>query len=221
MFFSLDIATGLGEGKLKAVKFRLELILCRIFLVRRGWNANIYICVCVCVCVCVTTSQKHGFPWPSHATNLYRPSLPAGIRGYILYQYRAVVDRFYRVSQLLIVRVKGFTGVHRLWVPPYFSKSLLHVLFIYIYIYIYISKKAKIIITITVLDINVELIKIWRKLFFPTHVFPPRIWGWGTLKFYCSEIYVGKTIIFIYKTKKAVHIIIFWTNISKMISLWK
>ena len=37
----------------------------------------------------------------------YRPSLPAGVQGHILYQYRANVDRFKQVPQYLLVRVKG------------------------------------------------------------------------------------------------------------------
>ena len=37
---------------------------------------------------------KHRFPEPSLATRLYRPSLPAGLQGYILNRHRAAVDRF-------------------------------------------------------------------------------------------------------------------------------
>ena len=35
--------------------------------------------------------RQHGPPWPSLATCLYRPSLPVGLQGYILYRHRAVV----------------------------------------------------------------------------------------------------------------------------------
>ena len=44
---------------------------------------------------------------------------------------RAVVDSFYPDVQHLFFRVKGSTGKRRLWAHPYFSSSILHVLFIW------------------------------------------------------------------------------------------
>ena len=63
-------------------------------------------------------------------SRLYRPSLPVCLPCNILYQNRAVVVRFLLVAQPLFVRVKGSTAVHRLWVRPYFSNSVPHVLFV-------------------------------------------------------------------------------------------
>ena len=64
----------------------------------------------------------HGFPWPSPAIHLQRLSLPAGLPGHNL--CRTVVVRFLMVNQILLVRVKGSTGVHCLWIRPYFSSSV-------------------------------------------------------------------------------------------------
>ena len=77
------------------------------------------------------TSCYHQFPWPSLATHFYHPSLPEGLPGYILYQYRAVVDRFEQVTQPLLEHVKWSTWVHRLWLHPHCWRSVLHVLFVY------------------------------------------------------------------------------------------
>ena len=74
--------------------------------------------------------HRHGFPWPSSSTCPFYPLFSAGFPCYILYQYRAVVDSFLLVTILLLVRVKEFTGVHCLLASPYFSCSVLHVLFI-------------------------------------------------------------------------------------------
>ena len=98
----------------------------------------IYSCVCVCVCVCVFYFVFFFFVCISNMIFLYISSwsswraagtdflLPCSathlitfgrVPSYILCQYRAVVDMF------LLVHVKGSTGVHRLWVCPYFSEQ--------------------------------------------------------------------------------------------------
>ena len=56
----------------------------------------------------------------------YRPLL----QDYIPYRYRAAVCRFESIVQPLLVHVKGSTGVHYLWVRPYFSSSVPHVWFV-------------------------------------------------------------------------------------------
>ena len=63
---------------------------------------------------------QHGSPWPPLATRLYRPLLPGGLQGYILYRHRAVVYRFLLVALALLVHVMGSTGVCR-----FMSSSLL------------------------------------------------------------------------------------------------
>ena len=68
----------------------------------------------------------------SFSIHLYRPSHSTSSLDYILYLYRAVVDRFKSDIQLLLNRVKEFTGERRLWVRPYFSSSVLHVLFVWL-----------------------------------------------------------------------------------------
>ena len=59
------------------------------------WLGNLfqYIYVTLLVIMMMMLYYKHGFPWPSLATHLYRPSLPGGLQGYILYRHRAVVYR--------------------------------------------------------------------------------------------------------------------------------
>ena len=54
----------------------------------------IYIYIYIQVHIRIMSFPEHGFPWPSLAIRLYRPSLPAGLRDYILRPYRAVVDKF-------------------------------------------------------------------------------------------------------------------------------
>ena len=44
--------------------------------------------------IIIMVHHQHGYPWPSTATRLYRPSLPVGLQGYILYRHWAVVCRF-------------------------------------------------------------------------------------------------------------------------------
>ena len=81
---------------------------------------NINISSLYIIIIIILSRHQHGYPWSSPATPLYCPSLPVGLQGYILYWHRAVVCRFLLVILLLLVHVKGSTGV------------------IYIYIYIYI-----------------------------------------------------------------------------------
>ena len=57
------------------------------------------------------------------------PTVDCFWQGYILYWHRAVVCSFELVVLLLLVHVKGSTGVHHLWAHPYFSSSVLHVWF--------------------------------------------------------------------------------------------
>ena len=69
---------------------------------------------------------KHRFPKPP----LSHPSLPAGLLDYIICPYRSVADKFQLVVQHLHVRVKGSIGERYIWVRPYFSTGVLHVLFV-------------------------------------------------------------------------------------------
>ena len=41
----------------------------------------------------IMSCYQHGSPWPSPTTPFYRPSLPVGLQGYILYRHRPVVCR--------------------------------------------------------------------------------------------------------------------------------
>ena len=75
----------------------------------------IYIYIYIYIMSC----YLHRFPRPSLAIRLYRPSLPTRHLGYVLYRHRANVDMFLLVVQHLLLHVKGSTGVHCLWVPPY------------------------------------------------------------------------------------------------------
>ena len=68
----------------------------------------------------ILSRRQHGSPWPSLATRLYRPSLPRGLPGYILYRHRLVLYRFLLAVLPLLVHVKGSTGVYHLRVHPYF-----------------------------------------------------------------------------------------------------
>ena len=49
----------------------------------------IYIIIIIIMLRC-----RHGSPWPSPSCSLYRPLLPEGLPGYILYRHRAVLYRF-------------------------------------------------------------------------------------------------------------------------------
>ena len=70
------------------------------------------------------------FPWLSLAIHLYLPTFPADLQDYTQCSYRAVVDKFLLVSQHLHVSVKGSIRECCLWVYPYFSNSVLYVLFV-------------------------------------------------------------------------------------------
>ena len=78
----------------------------------------------------ILSRHQHGYPWPSFATPPYHSSLPVGLQGYTLYPHRAAVCRFELATLLFYSHVKGSIGVHHLWTHPYFSSSVLHVLFI-------------------------------------------------------------------------------------------
>ena len=71
---------------------------------------------------------QHEYPWPSLATLLYRHLFPESLPGYTLYRHRAVRSQLVVLN--LLVHVKRFTGVYRLWVRPYFSSSVSHVCFV-------------------------------------------------------------------------------------------
>ena len=89
-------------------------------------NPNVYIYINIIV----MSRHPHGYPWPSLATPPYRPLLPAGLWGYIPYQDRAVVCKFGLVLLLLLVHVKGSTGLNHLWACSYSSSSVPHVWFV-------------------------------------------------------------------------------------------
>ena len=61
---------------------------------------------------------------------LYHPSTTVGPLDYFVCPYRTVVDRFSLVFQHLRVHVKGSIGESSLWVCPYFSSSVPHVLLV-------------------------------------------------------------------------------------------
>ena len=81
----------------------------------------------IIIIIIIMSRYQHGYAWPSLATRPYRPLLPADLQGYIPYRHRAAVCRFELVVLLLLVHVKGSTGVHHLWARPYFSNSILYV----------------------------------------------------------------------------------------------
>ena len=78
----------------------------------------------------IMSRYQHVYSWPSLATPPYRPLFLAGPQGYIQYRHRAAVCRFELDVLPLLVYVKGPTGVHPLWVHPYFPSSVLHVWFV-------------------------------------------------------------------------------------------
>ena len=80
--------------------------------------------------IIIVSRHQHGYPWPSLATPPYHSLLRLDLLDYIPYQHGAVVCRFGLVFLLLLVHVKGYTGVHHLWAHPYFSSSVSHVWFI-------------------------------------------------------------------------------------------
>ena len=80
--------------------------------------------------IIIMLRYQHGYPWPSPFTPLYRPLLPAGPQGHILYRHRAAVCSFELVVMPLLVHVKGSTRVNQLWARPYFSSSVPYVWFV-------------------------------------------------------------------------------------------
>ena len=53
-----------------------------------------YIAIIIIIIIIIIISRyQHGYPWPSLATPPYRPTLPAGLHGYIPYRHRAAVCR--------------------------------------------------------------------------------------------------------------------------------
>ena len=60
---------------------------------------------------------QHESPWPFHATRLYRPLLPGGIQGCILYIHWAILYRFYLFILPLLVHLLGS------WLVIYISSS--------------------------------------------------------------------------------------------------
>ena len=53
----------------------------------------IIILLLIFIIIIIMLHHQHGYPWPSPATNLYCPSLPVGLQGYILYRHRAIACR--------------------------------------------------------------------------------------------------------------------------------
>ena len=99
------------------------------------------------------TARISGFHWLSLSLSLcpYHPSLPASPLNYIQCPHRCDVNKFFLVGQHWHVYLLGPIEERYLWVCPFFSTSVLHVLFVlfgcffemggkrpYIYIYIYI-----------------------------------------------------------------------------------
>ena len=80
--------------------------------------------------IIIMSCHQHGYPWPFLATPLYRPSLPAGLQGNILYRYRAAECKFRLVVLSLLDHVKGSTGLCHLWIRPYFSSGVPHICFV-------------------------------------------------------------------------------------------
>ena len=108
----------------KAESSQITVVWCKlIFLLiqhinkTRSQNCEYEYIIIIVIMLCC----QHGFPWPSLTTRLYRPLLPGGLPGYILYRHSAVVCRYSPVVQTFLVHVKGSTGVYLLWVRPYFS----------------------------------------------------------------------------------------------------
>ena len=82
------------------------------------------------------------------ATSFYHPSLPAGLPGYILYPYSAVIDKFWLVVPLSRIRVNVRTSlmssslrvvtINEVKIRPSTDYLDYHSNRIYIYIYMYI-----------------------------------------------------------------------------------
>ena len=83
---------------------------CRDFLsLRLYWKTRLCWCKKLTtnnVIILIMSRCQHGSPSPFLTTRLYRPSLPGGLQGYILYRHRAVVYRLLLVVLLFLVHVK-------------------------------------------------------------------------------------------------------------------
>ena len=44
----------------------------------------------IIIIIIIISNRQYGFLWPSQAIRPYRPSLPVGLQGYILYRHRAI-----------------------------------------------------------------------------------------------------------------------------------
>ena len=88
-----------------------------------------------CIIIIILSCHQPGYPWPSLATPPYRSSLLAGPQGYIPYPLRAAVCRFELVPLVLLGHVRGSIGEHHLWARPFFSSSVLYVLFVVLCFY--------------------------------------------------------------------------------------
>ena len=84
----------------------------------------IYVHFLVYIIIIIIVCCWHKFPRPSPTACPYRPSILGGLPCYILYQYRAVMDRFLLVALLLLIHVRGSTGVHSLWAHLHFSSHV-------------------------------------------------------------------------------------------------
>ena len=84
----------------------------------------------IIIIIIITSRSKHESPWPSLITCLYCPSLVRVLQDYILYRHRAVGYSFLLVVLPFLVHVKGSTRVYCLCFRPYFSCSVLYVLFV-------------------------------------------------------------------------------------------
>ena len=81
----------------------------------------------------IMSQCQHGSSGHFLATHIYRPSLPGGLQGYILYRHRVVVYRSLLVVLHMLIHVKGSSGVCHLGVLPYFSSNVLHVWFVWLW----------------------------------------------------------------------------------------
>ena len=100
----------------------LWVILCQILYIYIYTYIYIYIYISSCYTVSMDFSD-------SLAIHLYHPLLLTGLLDFILCPYRVVGDKVLLVDQHLHVHMKGSIGEHHLWDRPYFSRSILYVLF--------------------------------------------------------------------------------------------
>ena len=84
----------------------------------------------IIIIIIIMSHRQRGYPWPSLAISPYHSSPPAGLQGYILCPHIVAVCMFVLVVPLLHIHMWGSTGVHRFWVRPCFSSSVLRVWFV-------------------------------------------------------------------------------------------